>query len=521
MNKTFYLTTPLYYVNDKPHIGHAYTTIAGDILARYHRLTGKKVFFLTGTDEHGEKIAQTAKMQGKKPEEWVDHMAERFKELWQKLDISYDDFIRTTEERHEKVVRAVFQELYRDGNIYKGSYEGWYCIPCETYLTETQLIAKENGIHACPDCHTPVKKLSEKSYFFKLSLWNDKLIGHYSEHQSFLQPKLRQSEIINFVKDGLRDISVSRAKVTWGIPIPEYVEGSDSPIRNDSAIPTIYVWFDALLNYISAAGYLQDDERFGSLWPADLHLVGKEIFRFHTVIWPAILFSLRLELPKKVFAHGWWTVEGEKMSKSKGNVIDPLTIISEFGTDSLRYFLMREVPFGVDGDFSRKSFLERYNSDLANGLGNLVSRTLTMIEKYSGGSVPGATNGNAKIPLRDAIEKLVKKIDGIIEDVELQTAVLGIWEIVSMANQYIEENAPWNLAKNKDKRLEEVLYNLVETLRILSVLLYPFLPETSKTIWQRIGQKEDLTRVSLESACWGGLSAGTKITKGPGLFPRK
>lgn len=504
MKKIFYLTTPLYYVNDKPHLGHAYTTVAADCLARWYRMNGEKVFFLTGSDEHGEKIAEAAAKQKKKPQEWADHIVQEFQNLWQLLNISYDYFIRTTQKEHENVVRKVFTKLFEQGDIYKGTYTGWYCVPCESYWTETELVYNSAGNPQCPECKSQLEKISEESYFFKLSKYQEPLLKYYQEHPEFLQPKFRAQEIINFVRGGLSDLSVSRTKVSWGITVP----GDEGH--------TIYVWFDALLNYITAAGYLNEERRFLSLWPADWHFVGKEIFRFHAVIWPAILLTLGLPLPRSVFAHGWWTVEGEKMSKSKGNVIQPEKIVQEYNIDAFRYFVLREIPFGNDGDFSFNGFQKRYNSDLANDFGNLFSRVFTMIEKYFSGVIPAPISEEEKI--RNFFSSDLKdKISQHFANLEFQQVLVLLWEIIAKLNRYIDLEAPWNLGKKNDVRLKSMLYWLAESLRLLAVYLYPFLPQTSEKIFSLL--KIELDKKYIFS--WGILSPGKKIEKIEPLFPRK
>lgn len=507
MAKTFYVTTPIYYVNDVPHIGHAYTTIAADVISRFRRLCGDKVFFLTGTDEHGQKIERVATASGEKPIELADRVVLRFKGLWERLNIINDDFIRTTEERHKKAVIELFRRVSDRGDIYLGEYEDWYCVFDETFWTETQL----GGSRVCPDCGRPVERLKEESYFFRLSKYEKPLLEFYENNPDFIQPSFRRNEVVGFVKGGLRDLSISRTSFSWGIPIP------DNPRH------VIYVWFDALTNYLTAAGFPSDMDRFSEIWPADIHLVGKDILRFHAVYWPAFLMSAGLPLPRKVFAHGWWTVEGEKMSKSRGNVVDPYAVVDEFGADVLRYFLLREVPFGLDGDFSRNALIGRVNGDLANGLGNLVSRSLGMIEKYFGGRIP-------ECGLSEASEAVIKgralytaqQVEDTMNEVAFHRALTAIWDFIAFLNKYVDESAPWALERSgKRERLGTVLWTLVESIRIIAILIYPFIPKSAEEIWKRIGFPRPIGSQRLSDAKqWGVTESGWRVEKGSALFPR-
>lgn len=507
--ETFYITTPIYYPNDKLHIGHSYTTVAADALARFNRMKGLDVMFITGTDEHGQKIENTARKNGKTPKEYVDEIVASILELWELMDISYDDFMRTTDERHIKVVQKIFTKLYEKGDIYKDKYEGLYCTPCESFWTEHQLVEGK-----CPDCGRDVQPVEEEAYFFRLSKYQDDLLKLMEENEEFIEPKSRRNEMINnFLKPGLEDLCVSRTSFKWGIPVP---------FDKDHVI---YVWIDALSTYISVLGYMtENDEKYKKFWPADVHLVGKEIVRFHTIIWPAILMALGEPLPKKVFGHGWLVLEGGKMSKSKGNVVDPVVLIERYGLDPIRYFLLREVPFGSDGVFSNEALINRINSDLANDLGNLLSRTVTMIEKYFKGVLPSAV---APAPIDDDLKELAidtrRKVEESMDALEISNALVAIWELIGRANKYIDETTPWILAKDPSQqdRLGTVLYNLAETLRIISVLISPFMTKTPVKIREQLGLAEVDKFTSWKSLdSFGKVEAGTKVKKGDIIFPR-
>ncbi|MFO7273453.1 MAG: methionine--tRNA ligase [Bacillota bacterium] len=506
----FYITTPIYYPSSKLHIGHSYTTVAADALARYHRRLGHETYFLTGTDEHGQKIERAALAEGKTPQEFVDEIVASIKELWAALHISYDDFIRTTEERHKKVVQKIFKQLYDQGDIYKSSYEGWYCTPCETFWIESKL--KEGRL--CPDCGRPVEWTKEESYFFRLSKYADRLLK-YIEETDFIQPASRKNEMVSFINQGLEDLCVSRSTVRWGIPVP--IDEKQ----------TIYVWIDALSNYISALGWgTENDELFRKFWPADVHLVGKEIVRFHTIIWPCILMALGLPLPKKVFGHGWllFGEQAEKMSKSKGNVVDPFVLIERYGLDAVRYYLLREVPFGSDGTYTEEAFILRTNNDLANDLGNLLSRTTQMINKFCGGRVPEPDPESDDRILADLAAQVIREFQEAMDRLEISAALASLWKLVDRANKYIDEQAPWALARDPEKsgQLRTVLYNLAESLRILGVALTPFLIHTPERIWDQLGlEPEQVRTIPWEEAiAWGGLKPGTAIRRGDPLFPR-
>lgn len=507
--KTFYITTPIYYPSAKLHIGHAYTTVAGDAMARYKRLNGYDVRYLTGTDEHGQKIEKKAKEAGVTPQQFVDDIVVGIKELWSKLDISYDDFIRTTEERHKKVVEAIFDQLVQQGDIYKGTYEGWYCTSCESFFTERQL---DNG--RCPDCGGPVDLVKEESYFFRMSKYADRLLQYYEEHPDFIQPESRKNEMINnFIKPGLEDLAVSRTSFDWGVK----VKGDPKHV--------VYVWIDALSNYITALGYgTEDTTLYDKYWPADVHLVGKEIIRFHTIYWPIMLMALNLPLPKKVFGHGWLLMKDGKMSKSKGNVVDPVKLIDRYGLDALRYYLLREVPFGSDGAFTPEGFVERVNFDLANDLGNLLNRTVAMIDKYFDGVIPtyeGQVTAYDQT-LEDFAEETLNKVDEAMENMEFSVALSALWQFISRTNKYIDETQPWVLAKDEAKRgeLASVMNHLAESLRIVSIVLQPFMTQAPAKIWGQLGLQAGELTAWQSSRTFGMIPAGTKVVKDQPIFPR-
>jgi methionyl-tRNA synthetase len=508
----FYLTTPIYYVNSVPHLGTAYTTIAADALARYRRMCGDDVWFLTGLDEHGQKIAQAAEENGTTPQDWVDRIAPKFLDVWKLLNISYDDFVRTTQPRHERGVQHLAQVLYDRGDIYKGHYEGWYCIPDETYYTEDQL----HEDHTCPQCSRKVEFIREDNYFFKLSAYQDRLLELYEANPDLIQPQTRKNEVLSFVKGGLRDLSISRANVKWGVPLP----------WDESH--TVYVWFDALINYITAIGYGDPDPakqaEFEKRWPADYHFVGKDIIRFHCVIWPAMLLAAGLEVPKHVFAHGFLLTKGEKMSKSKGNAMAPADLVEKFGVDGYRYYFLREVQFGTDGSISLEAMVQRFNGDLANDWGNLCSRLFNMVGKYCDGAVPQPGEAEeADSELRVLADGLPEAYAQRMSTLDYAGALEAAWEIIKRTNRYIEDSAPWNLAKDEATvpRLHTVLYNALEAVRIAALFTAPVMPATSTEVWRRMGLGDPLavTDIAAEAA-WGGLPVGSAVIKGDALFQR-
>ena len=506
MNKEkFYITTPIYYPSANFHIGHCYTTIIADAIARYKRLTGYDVFYLTGTDEHGLKIQKKAEEAGVTPQEYVDEIVGNAKDLWKSLNISYDKFIRTTDKEHVECVQKIFKKLYDQGDIYKGEYKGLYCTPCESFWTETQLVDGK-----CPDCGRDVNEVSEEAYFFRLSKYQDRLIKFYDEHPTFIEPESRKNEMLNnFIKPGLDDLCVSRTTFNWGVPVT----------FDDKHV--VYVWIDALSNYISALGYLSDDDTlFKKYWPANLHIVGKEIVRFHTIIWPIMLMALDLPLPEKVFGHGWLVINGGKISKSLGNYKDPREYIDSYGVDAVRYFVLREVPFGSDGSFSEEALITRTNGDLANVLGNLVNRTIGMANKYFDGVINNTfVNEEIDNNLINEATQLYSVVDGYMENLEVSKAITCIFDLLRNCNKYIDETMPWILAKDEAKkdRLATVLYNLIECIRISTVLLQAFIPDTCKKIFEQI----NTNNISYDSVSkLGGYESNTKVNKAEVLFQR-
>lgn len=505
----YYITTPIYYVNDRPHLGHAYTTIACDVLARFKRLDGHAVFFLTGTDEHGQKVAQAAEKAGIDPQSFTDGVSQNFRDLVGLLNYSNDDFIRTTEDRHKKACQVLWQTLVDAGEIYLDKYSGWYAVRDEAYYTEDELTDGPNGKKIAPS-GAECEWVEEESYFFRLSAWGGRLLALYEENPDFILPESRRNEVISFVKGGLKDLSVSRARLSWGVPVP----GNDKHV--------MYVWIDALTNYLTAAGYPDTgSESFRKFWPADVHMVGKDILRFHAVYWPAFLMAAKLPPPKRIFAHGWWTIEGQKMSKSLGNVIAPQDLVDRYGVDQARYFMLREVPFGNDGDFSHAQALNRINNDLANGLGNLAQRTLSMIAKNCGGKVPnhGAFTDEDRALLTQAQKTMLKSVREDLDRQRFHRALETIWKVVNDANGYIDAQAPWALKKTDTARMETVLYVLAETIRCLALVIQPFVPASAPRLLDQVGVAEDARDFSALDATHA-LKPGTALPAPAGVFPR-
>jgi len=506
MSEPFYVTTPIYYVNDEPHLGHAYTTILADALARFARLRGQEVFFLTGTDEHGEKVQQAAQKRGIDEQTHTDEMVQRFQGLWQDLHVQHDDFIRTTQPRHVRVVQAVLKQLWEQGEIYRAEYEGWYCVPDERYWTEKDLVDGN-----CPDCGREVKRLAEDNYFFRMSAYQDWLIDYINQHPDFILPETRRNEVLGFLKQPLGDLCISRPKsrLGWGIPLPfdqDYVT---------------YVWFDALLNYVTAPGYLVDQARFERFWPQAMHLIGKDILTTHCVYWPTMLKAAGLSLPRTVLAHGWWNIQGSKMSKSRGSVVKPLELTEIYGVDAFRYFLLRDMTLGRDADFSEDGIAHRYQGDLANDLGNLLRRIVSMIDRYCGGRVPQPQNSryNGTI-VRERSQALVPRVLGQVEKLRLNEALANVMSGVNNINGYLEQMAPWSLAKQSgnQERVDTILYNAAEALRLTSLLLWPVMPERTEELWRRLGWQPP--KKLHEGLKWGGLQPGSAVGSGPPLFPR-
>lgn len=499
MKRAFYVTTPIYYISGNPHIGHVYTTVVADVLARTARTAGPS-FFLTGTDEHGQKVANAAAEHGMTPQAWCDQLVPRWQSLFERFNVAYDDFIRTTEPRHETKVQRVFERLRESGDIYLGKYEGWYCVHDETFWLESKLVDGK-----CPTCGREVQWISEDDWFFRLSKYNDRLLAHFREHPEWVRPKSVYNEMMALLEEGLEDFSISRSNFDWGIPIPD---GSG----------VIYVWFDALLNYITAIGWSEDDERFHTFWPATVQLVGKEIARFHTVIWPAVLWALGEAAPELVFAHGWITIDGQKMGKSLGNAVDPFALADRFGADSLRYFLLREAHFGSDFSYSEEKIAQRHNSDLGNDFGNLLRRSLSMLAKYRDGVVP---QGDADSPFASTFADLPARVRGLIANLQFRDALEAIWELVTGLNRAIDERKPWALHKEeRTKELDALLYDLCEGLRWLAMLLHPIMPERTQELWRQLGMGTPIDADWTTELVWGRIAPGTQTSVGDALFPR-
>lgn len=510
MKQPYYITTPIYYVTDAPHIGHLYTTVAVDIMARYQRLKGNDVWFLTGTDEHGQKIEKKARETGETPQALADRVVERYRTAWTKYGITYDDFIRTSEERHKKVVQSYIARLMQSGDIYLGSYEGWYCVPDETYWTETQVVDGK-----CPDCGRPVEKLKEESYFFKMSAYQDRLLKHIEAHPDFITPQSRRNEVVGFIQQGLKDISISRTTIQWGIPMPA------DPAATKAH--KVYVWFDALTNYLSALGPLDNDPKFPKFWPHAIHMVGKDILRFHAVYWPTFLMALGLKLPERIVVHGWLTDSNRKISKSLGNMVDPISLADEVGIDGVRFFLFREFVFGLDGEYTKEVVYQRINSDLANDYGNCVSRVCSMIQKYFGSEIAGVHSALANNSIvKEVTNESLPKFHEELENFSYHKALEALWKTLVAVNRHIETSAPWNLAKNNEtEALKSVLYHCHEVLRIASLCLIPFIPTSAQRALESLGATSCLNGASpLQSATWGAGPDKLVIQKGAPLFPR-